>query len=226
MKDQIVVITGARRGLGFATARALAEKGATVILTARSAEAAHAAAETLRAEGLNVHGEALDVSDAQSVAEAFDRIEQRFGGVDVLINNAGTFKPGVGVDELIKALDDNVIGAWRTAMRVLPGMSARGFGRIVNVSSGMGALTDMGPGYPAYRISKAAMNAATIQLQHLAGAGVKVNAVCPGWVRTDMGGANAEREIDEGIAGIVWAATLGKDGPAGGFFRDGNPIDW
>jgi len=155
----------------------------------------------------------------------------------VLVNNAGAFFEGTQARDPVRAFDvpaatvaaafdANALGAYRTMQRAVPLMNAAGYGRVVNVSSGLGGLAEMGGGYPGYRASKAAMNAFTRIYHAAAGPNVKINSVCPGWVRTDMGGPNATRSIEEGIAGIVWAATLPDDGPSGGFFRDGKPIPW
>ncbi len=228
----LAVVTGARRGLGFETCRRLACEGMTVVLTARSLDRATDAVEMLRGEGLDVHAEALDVGSDDSVEGFFGRVE-KLGNISVLVNNAGTIFEGqstptlqVSPATIAQAFENNALGAWRTMRAALPQMNAAGYGRIVNVSSGMGGLAEMGGGWPAYRVSKTAMNAFT-RLGHLeAGPNVKVNAVCPGWVRTDMGGAGADRSIDEGVAGILWAATLPDDGPSGGFFRDGKSIAW
>src|SRR5690606_4813134 len=125
-----------------------------------------------------------------------------------------------------EALNVNALGPYRTCQRALPWMNEAGYGRIVNVSSGMGALADMGRGTAAYRISKTALHAVTVQFHLEARTGVKGNAVCPGWVQTDLGGASATRSVEQGIVGIIWAATLADDGPSGGFFRDGEPLSW
>ncbi len=168
----------------------------------------------------------LDVSDADSitaVAEGLDRL-------DVLVNNAGVLydtwqRPSTADLESVRlALDVNLLGAWRTCEAFLPLMGAGG--RIVNVSSGAGALTGMGAGTPAYGVSKAALNAFTIKLAaDVRDRGVLVNAVCPGWVATDMGGAGG-RPVEQGAASVLWAVDLTDDGPTGGFFRDGRRIDW
>lgn len=232
------VITGANRGLGLGTARELAERGYHVVLTARSRARASDAAESLRAEGLDVEPAELDVSSDASVDAFFAWLDERSLPIDVLVNNAGAIferqhadRWDVGVLEVpstvvADAFNTNSLGAYRMMARALPRMNAAGHGRIVNVTSGMGALTDMGGGYPAYRMSKAALNAATRVFAQEARGDVKVNCVCPGWVKTDMGGGGATREIAEGVSGIVWAATLPSDGPNNGFFRDGKPIDW
>lgn len=129
-------------------------------------------------------------------------------------------------DVILEAISNNALSAYRTMQHALPIMARGGYGRIVNVSSGMGGLTDMGSGAVPYRVSKTALNAISRLAAFEASAGTKVNAVCPGWVRTDMGGSNASRDVETGARGIVWAATLSEDGPTGGFFRDGKAIDW
>ena len=232
MSPLVSVITGANRGLGLATARALGARGHRVVLAGRDPARAEAAAAALRSDGHDAHAGACDTADADSVAAFADDVLGRFGRVDVLVNNAGAIFGArhatldVPRADFAASLEVNVLGAWQLGAALLPGMNARGYGRVVNVSSGMGGLTEMGSGYPAYRVSKAALNAVSRLLAHEAGPGVLVNAVCPGWVRTEMGGPSATRSVDEGIAGIVWAATLPEGGPSGGFFRDGLPIPW
>lgn len=226
---RVAVVTGAKGGLGFETCRRLAEKGMHVVLTARTRADAEAAAAKI--EGTT--GDVLDVASDASVDAFFDRLAEIHGRCDVLVNNAGTIFDGdggsvldVAPDLVLRAIDNNAIGAYRTSRRALPMMNEAGYGRIVNVSSGMGALGDMGDGYPAYRISKTALHAITVLTAHQARGDVKVNVLCPGWVRTKMGGSSATRSVEESVPGIVWAATLPSDGPNGGFFRDGEPIDW
>jgi len=232
---RVAVVTGANRGIGLEVARELAKKGYEVVLTGRSLKKAQGAAASVGDEG--VTPAQLDVSSDASVDAFFGFISERFGRIDVLVNNAGAIferdehggTPSIfelPADTMSQALNTNAIGAYRTMQRALPMMNERGYGRVVNVSSGMGALHGMGSGHPAYRTSKTAMSALTILFAHEAHGDVKVNAVCPGWVRTDMGGAHATRSVEEGAAGIVWAATLASDGPSGGFFRDGEPIEW
>jgi NAD(P)-dependent dehydrogenase (short-subunit alcohol dehydrogenase family) len=170
----------------------------------------------------------LDVADPESVRAAAAGLDR----LDVLVNNAAilydTWQRGVDadLDQVRDALDTNLLGAWHVTQAVLPLLRASPAGRIVNVSSGAGALTDMGGGTPAYRTSKAALNALTrILAAELRGDAILVNAVCPGWVATDMGGSGG-RPVADGAAGIVWAATLPDGGPTSGFFRDGRAIDW
>jgi NAD(P)-dependent dehydrogenase (short-subunit alcohol dehydrogenase family) len=185
-------------------------------------------ARAARQIGGGVSALQLDVADRESVRAATAGLDR----LDVLVNNAAilydTWQRGIDadLDQVREALDTNLLGAWRLTQAVLPLLRASPAGRIVNVSSGAGALTDMGGGTPAYRTSKAALNALTrVLAADLRGDGILVNAVCPGWVATDMGGAGG-RPVQDGAAGIVWAATLPDDGPTSGFFRDGRAIDW
>jgi NAD(P)-dependent dehydrogenase (short-subunit alcohol dehydrogenase family) len=196
-----------------------------VLLGARDAAKGARAARQL---GGDISPVQLDVADPESVRAAAAGLDR----LDVLVNNAAilydTWQRGVDadLDQVSEALDTNLLGAWRVTQAVLPLLRASPAGRIVNVSSGAGALTDMGGGTPAYRTSKAALNALTrIFAAELRGDAILVNAVCPGWVATDMGGAGG-RPVADGAAGIVWAATLPDDGPTSGFFRDGRAIDW
>lgn len=224
----IAVVTGASRGLGLETCRQLAAKGFRIVLTARNADAVDAGLKALGGG----KGRALDVNDDASVDSFFDWLTATHGRIDVLVNNAGRWFGAAGSlasadgAAMLAALSNNAASAWRTMRRALPMMNAAGHGRIVNVSSGMGQLDGMGGGSAAYRVSKAALDAMTIVAAHEAKGDVKVNAVCPGWVRTDMGGKSAPLAVEEGAAGIVWAATLPKDGPNGGFFRHGKRIAW
>jgi NAD(P)-dependent dehydrogenase (short-subunit alcohol dehydrogenase family) len=178
----------------------------------------------------------LDVTDDASIRALADYLRQDLGRLDVLVNNAGIFPdppPGSGRDSVFAAdleavrrgLETNVIGPLRVCQALIPLMN--GHGRVVNVSSGMGQLAEMNGCCPGYRLSKTALNAVTrIFADELKATGVKVNSVCPGWVRTEMGGEEAPLSVEEGAAGIVWAATLPEDGPTGGFFRQGQPIPW
>jgi NAD(P)-dependent dehydrogenase (short-subunit alcohol dehydrogenase family) len=232
--EQVAVVTGANRGLGLEIVRQLAHRGMRVILTAREVRRGEAAAERLAANGLDVAFQPLDVTkrdDAYALARA---IGDSYGRLDVLVNNAGILIDPKGIraltvdpDVLRATLETNVIGLLGVTQALAPLLERGGHGRVVNVSSGLGQLTGMGTGTPAYRISKAAVNVLTLLLaQELAPHGVKVNALCPGWVRTDMGGPHATRSVEEGAETAVWLATLPDDGPTGGFFRDRQPIPW
>jgi NAD(P)-dependent dehydrogenase (short-subunit alcohol dehydrogenase family) len=196
-----------------------------VVLGARDAAKGARAARQL---GRGIRSVQLDVADAHSVDEAFAGLDR----LDAVVNNAAinydTWERGVDadLDQVRETFETNVLGAWRVAQAAIPLLRGSAAGRIVNVSSGAGALTDMGGGIPAYRTSKAALNALTrVLAAELRGDGILVNAVCPGWVATDMGGAGG-RPVSEGAAGIVWAVELPDDGPTGGFFRDRRAIAW
>lgn len=231
--QRIALVSGANRGLGYEVSRQLAAQGVTVLLGARKPLLGEKAARQLRREGGTVIPVKLDVTSVQDVRELASGIDGEYGRLDILVNNAGAYfdidddPSSVSVDLVRQALETNLIGAWQLTEAVLPLMQRHGYGRIVNVSSGCGAIDSEGSACPAYRVSKAALNSHTRMLAtELAGSGILVNAVCPGWVATDMGG-HGGRPVSEGAAGIVWAAML----PArpvinGGFFRDRQRIDW
>jgi NAD(P)-dependent dehydrogenase (short-subunit alcohol dehydrogenase family) len=236
----VAVVTGANRGLGLETARQLAQRDIRVIITSRNASKGEIAMEKLLAEGLDVLFQPLDVTSESSVAELGAFIHSRCGRVDILVNNAGVFLDIHGTEDaggasvfnasletLTATLKTNLYGPLLLAQELTPLMKQQHYGRIVNVSSGMGQLSEMEGKSPAYRISKTALNALTrILAAETQGYNILVNSICPGWVRTDMGGPQAERTVEQGVSGIVWAATLPDDGPTGGFFRDGQPIPW
>jgi NAD(P)-dependent dehydrogenase (short-subunit alcohol dehydrogenase family) len=233
----LAVVTGAYRGLGLETCRQLAQRGYRVLLTARRDEQGEQAAAELTEAGLEMAFQRLDVTDEASRLALRDRIQQDEGAFEVLVNNAGIFPgpfPGTPESSILQAelepirqaFETNTLAPLRLCQLLIPLMD--GHGRVVNVASGMGQLSDMNGFCPAYRLSKTALNAVTRIFADELGpdSGIKINSVCPGWVRTEMGGANAELSIDEGVKGIVWAATLPDDGPSGGFFRHGEPIPW
>ena len=228
------VITGASQGIGLEVARQLLEQDIHVIVTARSQTAVDQALGYLGTDGSRVVGQVIDVADASSVDAFFSQHWRHHERLDILINNAARVygnwqRSGIEDTEastVLEALNNNTLGAYRMIRHVLPAMNRIGYGRIVNVSSGMAGLTEMGGDSAAYRISKTALNALTRVAHAEAGSNVKVNSVCPGWVRTQMGGPNATRNVSQGAAGIVWAAMLADDGPSGGFFRDGSPLNW
>ena len=228
--NRVALVSGGNRGIGLEVCRQLAERGYTVVLGSRDEERGREAAEKL---GGDVHARQLDVTDAESVDRLASSIEEEFGRLDVLVNNAGISnddgQSGVeaDLDRVLEALEANLLGAWRLSEAAIPLMKRNGYGRIVNISSGLGALEDMGGGTPGYRVSKTALNALTrILSSELRGTGILVNSVCPGWVQTDMGGQNASRTVEEGADTPVWAATLQDNGPTGGFFRNQRPIAW
>ncbi|HEY2140973.1 MAG TPA: SDR family NAD(P)-dependent oxidoreductase [Solirubrobacteraceae bacterium] len=229
----VALVTGANRGIGREVARQLAERGYRVLLSARHAEkAAAAAAELSESTGGQVTPLALDVADPASIARAAEQVSVDPGRVDVLVNNAGIGSDfgvaGVEPDfaKIQAALETNFFGAYRLTVALLGLLRKSEHARIVNVSSGMGGLTEMGGWSPGYRVSKASLNAMTrILSTELKDEGVLVNSACPGFVATDMGGPmGAKKSVEDGAAGIVWLATLPDDGPTGGFFRDGQAI--
>ena len=227
----IALVTGANRGLGLECARQLLAHGFVVLLGARAAGRGAAAAEALA--NPRVRPVILDVTSEADVARCGELIAREHGGrLDVLINNAAihydTAQTPLTADWRVvtEAIETNLLGAWRVARMAAPLMRARRHGRIVNVSSGAGAWKNLGARTPAYALSKLGLNGLTRMLAaELRGTGVLVNAVCPGWVATDMGGEGG-RPVEDGARGIVWAALLPDDGPSGGFFRDGRPIEW
>jgi NAD(P)-dependent dehydrogenase (short-subunit alcohol dehydrogenase family) len=231
------LVSGANRGIGFEIVRQLARLGVLAVIGARDPKDGMAAAEKLKPEGLDIPVVALDVDQDGSAAQAVAEVKRIYGRLDVLVNNAailidepGGFKASLfdlKADTLRRTMETNLLGPMRLIQAAAPLMREQAYGRIVNVSSGAGQLADMGGGYPAYRMSKTALNALTrIAAAELGGGNIKVNAMCPGWVRTDMGGANATRSPEEGADTAVWLATLPDDGPTGGFFRDRKPIAW
>jgi len=214
---KLALVSGANRGIGLEVARSLARDGYRVLAGTRSLDAMG------EVGGLDITPVELDVTDPESIA----RIP--FEPLEVLVNNAGIYPPGrasaIDFDVAEETWQVNALGAWRLAVAAIPHMG-RG-ARIVNVSSGAGSLESMDATYPAYNVSKAAMNAITrVLADDLRADGILVNSVCPGWVRTDMGGASASRSVEEGAASVLWAARLGPDGPTGGFFRDGKALAW
>lgn len=232
--SRIAVVTGGNRGIGFEICRQLAERGIHVVLTSRDSAAGERACKTLANAGLAVDFQRLEVTDPKSVRELADELATRFGGADILVNNAGiSIDPGgariadVKLEVIRATLETNLLGPIALAQALLPFMKKRKYGRIVNISSGLGQLSDMGTGTPAYRLSKTALNAVTRMVAtETRGTNVLCNSACPGWVKTDMGGPYAPRTPAEGADTPVWLATLPDGGPSGGLFRDRQPIPW
>jgi len=231
----VALVTGANRGIGREVARQLAERGYEVLLSARDGEKATAAAAEIERDTQGVvRPLPLDVADDNSIRAAVDQIAREPGHLDVLVNNAGIGTDwGVSgtapdFDAIAQALATNFYGAYRLAVAVLDLLRESPHPRIVNVSSGMGGVSEMGGWAPGYRVSKAALNATTrILATELKGEGFLVNSACPGFVNTDMGGQfGAKKSVQDGAAGIVWLATLPDNGPTGGFFRDEKPISF
>jgi NAD(P)-dependent dehydrogenase (short-subunit alcohol dehydrogenase family) len=230
---RIALVTGANRGLGLEASRQLVTKGYHVILTSRDEKKGKAAAEKLKQSG-EVTFHPLDVTNEKSITALFNFVKTEFKRLDVLINNAGIL-PDTGnastlqakLETLRAAVETNTFGPFLMTQKFLPLMQQNNYGRIVNVSSGMGQLSEMEGGYPGYRISKTALNAVTkIFAAETEGSDILINSVCPGWVKTDMGGPGAERSVDKGAETIVWLATLPENSPNGLFFRDKEQIPW
>ena len=234
MQQRIAVVTGANRGIGLEISRQLAKQGVHVVLTARSAAKAAGACQKLKDEGLAVAYHPCDVTDVTAVQILRDYIKKNHGAADILVNNAGVMLDPKGSnasemspDVLHNTMATNVYGPAMLCRALVPLMRDKGYGRIVNVSSGLGQLSESGRGTPAYRISNTALNSFTRALAaELSDTAILVNSMCPGWVKSDMGGPNAPRTLEQGAETAVWLATLQSDGPRGGFFRDKQPIAW
>lgn len=231
--QRIAAVTGGNRGIGFEICRQLARQGLKVVLASRDEEKSREACRRLEAERLEAMPRRLDVADPESVREFGRFARETLDRVDTLVNNAGVFldadAPGLqaDIDAVRRTMETNVYGPWRLCQEIVPLMLRHGYGRIVNLSSGMGQLTDMNGGSAGYRLSKAGINVMTrVLADELKGTNVLINSACPGWVRTDMGGAEAPRTVEQGADTPVWLATLPDGGPSGGFFRDRKPIPW
>ena len=244
LAGKIALITGANKGIGFETARQLGNRGATVIVGARNADRGREAADTLCAEGLNADTVQLDVADTRSINAAAKTVTEQYGRLDILINNAGVVLEDLGtlpseaaLDTFRETFDTNVWGTVATTQAFLPLLRVSDAGRIVNVSSSMGSqaiVADVsnpqsggGAFASAYRMSKTAVNMFTQLLaRELHNTPIKVNSVCPGWVRTELGGDAAPRSVEQGATAPVRYATLGADGATGGFFDEDGAVAW
>ena len=242
MSAKVALVTGANRGMGLETVRQLAQLGYQVILTCRDKDLGLVAVEKLNTQGLHVDCQSLDVTDINSIQELAGFVQQKYHKLDVLVNNAGILLDSPNGNDwgtannlgnnlynnakiIRQTFETNTLGPLLLSKALIPLMHDNG--RIVNVSSGMGQLSGMNGGWTGYRISKTALNAVTrILADELKDTHIKVNSVCPGWVRTDMGGPGADRTVTKGVETTVWLATLDDSGPSGGFFRDKLPIDW
>jgi NAD(P)-dependent dehydrogenase (short-subunit alcohol dehydrogenase family) len=224
---KIIVVTGGNRGIGKEICRQLAEAGHELVLCCRKKEDG----EKVNAEyNLNMDIQVLDVTDTKSIARLKEHIESRYSKLDVLINNAGIISSTESVskskaEDYRKVMESNFFGPWDMITHFVPLLQKSTDPRIINMSSGMGALSELTRGsYAGYRTSKASLNALTIQLAAELKE-IKVNAMCPGWVKTDMGGEGAEREVEKGAETAVWLATNDKI-PSGQFLRDKKQIPW
>ena len=238
---KVALVTGANKGIGFEIARQLGQKKITVLAGARDPDRGTAAGERLQSEGLDAHFILVDVVRATSIEAAIGKIKDDFGRLDILVNNAGiqidTQSGILQLDPIVfqNTLETNAFGPLLLAQAAVRLMEANQYGRIVNMASTLGSLAEIASPdspydaipAPAYRLSKTLLNGITVLLaKELRGANILVNSVCPGWVRTDMGGEEAPLSPAQGADTAVWLATLPDDGPTGGFFRERQPIPW
>lgn len=237
-QNKVALVTGANRGVGLELCRQLAEAGFRTVLSSRDERLGAVAVQQLAADGVEVLYCPMDVTKRFTVDRGVDFVLGACGRLDVLVNNAGALldeTPAPGADQVLETTDAtlldsfqvNALGVYRVCRSAFPVMQRQGYGRIVNVTSGAGSLTRMTARHPAYRISKAAANAVTRVFADLVGdSDIKVNSATPGWVRTDMGGPDADRDVATAAAGIIPLTQLPADGPNGGFFLDGETVDW
>jgi NAD(P)-dependent dehydrogenase (short-subunit alcohol dehydrogenase family) len=232
-EGRVALVTGANRGLGLEISRQLLERGLRVALTGRDLDAVEDARRGLGNLAKNTIAVRLDVTDSRGIAEAQSQITEQFGSVEVLVNSAAILLYedadlfDIPAAAFRSTLETNVLGVIETCRVFVPPMAERGFGRVVNVSSGAGQFDRMSTYAPAYSMSKTALNAFTVILaETYREKGVLANAADPGWVRTDMGGSDAPRSVEKGAETPVWLATLPDDGPTGGFFNNRRPVPW
>jgi NAD(P)-dependent dehydrogenase (short-subunit alcohol dehydrogenase family) len=232
-EQQIALVTGGNRGIGLEICRQLAKLGIRVILGSRDARKGVAAAKELIAAGLPVEARELDVASEESIQGCINWIQRDLGRLDILVNNAGIMveegdaEPEQEIQIIRDTMQTNVYGPLLLSRLVIPIMKSRRYGRIVNLSSGMGSLTEMGGGYIAYRMSKASINVVTrVLAAETQGMRILINSVDPGWVQTAMGGSGASRTVQKGAETPVWLATLPDSGPTGSFFRDRKAVAW
>ena len=233
--QKVALITGANKGLGLEIARQLGQQGVAVVLGARQGKAEDPATE-LRAQGLDARAVELDVTNAADIAALPGFLQDTFGRLDILVNNAGVqLDTGfeTSADSLRQTYEANVIGPYAITQALLPLLRQAPAGRIVNQSSILGSLATIGSGQggswatPGYTSSKAALNMLTVVFaQHLTDSPIKVNAAHPGWVKTDLGGAGAPLDVQEGARTAVRLALLPADGPTGGYFHDEEQLPW
>lgn len=238
-RNRVAVVTGANRGIGFEVARELARAGLKVVLTCRDEGKGKEAQKQLASEGLDVDARSVDVTEPASIRDLDLYLRKQYGRLDVLVNNAGIMldyfddkEPVMSIidcdlERVRKTMETNVYGALSMIKELLPLMKENHYGRIVNVSSGLGQMSEMGAGYAGYRLSKAALNALTCMVaDELTSENIIVNACCPGWVRTDMGGRHAARSVEEGADTIVWLCQAPSGSASGKLFRDREEQPW
>ena len=225
--QKTILVTGGNRGIGKEICAQLAAQGHRVLLACRDITQGVTIASEMKGK---VEAVTLDLSQSQSIEPQWQAIRSQYSPVDALVNNAAILREGnvqqLELEDFRQSLETNLTAPLVLCRLVLPDMLEQGYGRIVNLSSGWGAFSEGLEGPAAYSISKAALNAMTVSLANSLPETIKVNAACPGWVRTDMGGPDAYLSAEEGAKTPVWLATLDDDGPTGGFFREKRPIEW
>jgi NAD(P)-dependent dehydrogenase (short-subunit alcohol dehydrogenase family) len=231
--SKVALVTGGNRGIGYELVKQLALNDFKVILASRDPDMGHEAAQKLKESNLDVSFLVMDIGNQESIRQGAIAVSDRYGRLDVLINNAGVYldenekllnmEPSV----LEKTMATNFFGAYHVIRSFIPLMEQQGYGRIINVSSEYGAMSEMSsPGVGAYKLSKLTLNGLTQLVAAEMNGDIKINAVDPGWVSTDMGGPSAPRTPKQAARSILWLATIGPEGPNGEFFRDGKRIDW
>ncbi|AWD63589.1 MULTISPECIES: SDR family oxidoreductase [Priestia] len=230
---KVALVTGGNRGIGYELVRQLAMKGFKVILTSRNSETGHKAVQKLKDSHLDVSFLTMDINNQTSIGQAAAKVSEQYGRLDVLINNAGIYldknQKLVNLDPSVleKTLETNFFGAYHVIRSFMPLMEQQAYGRIINVSSEYGAMSEMSSsGVGAYKLSKLILNGLTQLIAVESTKDIKINAVDPGWVSSDMGGPSAPRTPQQAARSILWLATIGPEGPSGFFFKDGKQIDW
>lgn len=232
--EKTALVTGANKGIGLEIVRQLARAGFRVFLTARSRQRGEETAHKLQEDGLNVEFLQLDVTDETSIEQLAKELASRIDRLDVLVNNAGILldAPNASVleveaDVIGQTLQTNTLGPLRLIQKLVPLLANSDAGKVINVSSGGGQLADMGDWAPAYSLSKTALNAVTgMMAAALKDKHIAVNSICPGWVRTDMGGSSAPRSVEQGADTVTWLATEAPSDLTGKFLRDRTVIPW
>jgi NAD(P)-dependent dehydrogenase (short-subunit alcohol dehydrogenase family) len=232
--EKTALVTGANKGIGLEIVRQLAQAGFRVFLTARSRQRGEETVHKLQQDGLNVEFLPLDVTDETSIEQLTKELASRIGRLDVLVNNAGILldAPNASVlevepDVIMQTLQTNTLGPLRLIQKLVPLLAKSDAGKVINVSSGGGQLADIGDWAPAYSLSKTALNAVTgMMAAALKDKGIAVNSICPGWVRTDMGGSSAPRSVEQGADTVTWLATEAPSDLTGKFLRDRTVIPW
>lgn len=232
MQQKIVLITGANRGMGLATAKFFANQNYHVIMVGKNESALNVEVNQLKIKNQNIEAFVADISINDDCHRLIKYIYESYSRVDILINNAGIYIEEANclqsADEIFEStLSINTKAPYLLIKGILPLMQKNNYGRIVNVSSQLGSIAGESSHCLSYSLSKNSLNSLTRIFSTLVrGKNIKINSICPGWVKTDMGGASAPRSIEQGISGIIWAATLDENGPSGGFYHDKKLIDW